>query len=169
MLQWRCWLAIGALGVAFQLQAAEWINGVVVKVHDGDTATVATTKGRVLHVRFYGVDAPERATEDWPAQAFAGDATTFMRKLILQNPVSVRLTGERTYRREVGEIFVDGRSATRELVRAGFGWWNTRYAPHDSDLKRLEYQARKTRRGLWRDSKAIPPWRFRKQYRSRTR
>jgi len=147
--------------------AEEWVSGNVVKVHDGDTATVITEDRKTLRVRFYGVDAPERENEYWPNQAFAADAQQFMQKLIHNQPVVVRLTGERTYQREVGEIFVDGRSASRELLRAGLGWWNTRYARQDSDLERLEARARQRKAGLWRDAKALAPWRFRAQYRSK--
>ncbi len=146
--------------------AEEWVSGNVVSVHDGDTATVVTTDRKTLRVRFYGVDAPERENEYWPNQAFAREAQQFMQKLIDHKLVAVRLTGERTYQREVGEIFVDGRSASRELLRAGFGWWNTRHARLDSDLERLEAQARQRKVGLWRDGKSIAPWRYRAQYRS---
>lgn len=138
-------------------------------MHDGDTATLVTAAGRILRVRFYGVDAPERQTEDWPDQPYAAEAADFSRRLLLERPVTVRLTGERTYRREVGEIFIDGKSATRELVRAGLGWWNARYARDDHDLERLEKAARQARRGLWRDAQVIPPWKFRGRYRRRAR
>lgn len=165
--QWARWWWLGVLCLAFELHAQEWRNGVVVSVHDGDTATVETTQGRILRVRFYGVDAPERENEYWPDQAFARDAGAFMQKLLRDKAVAVRLTGDKTYGREVGEIFVDGRSATREILRAGLAWWNTKYAPHDSDLARLEQNARKAKRGLWRDAESMPPWEFRNRYRRR--
>lgn len=90
---------------------------------------------------------------------------TFMRKLILAREASVRLTGEKTYSRLVGEIFVDGRSASRELLREGLGWWNARYAVRDSDLERLEKGARQGRKGLWRAASPEAPWDFRERHR----
>jgi endonuclease YncB( thermonuclease family) len=57
---------------------------------------------------------------------------------------------------------VDGRSLNRELLRAGLGWWNRRYEPHDHDLQRLEAAARAARRGLWSEPEPVPPWRHRR-------
>lgn len=168
---WARWCGILCLTfcLAWVAHAEEWRKGTVIKVHDGDTATLEIAQGRLLRVRFYGVDAPELATEDWPDQAFGRAAGAFMRKLLLHQRVSVRLTGERTYGREVGEIFVAERSASRELLRGGFGWWNTKYAPNNSVLARLEKTARMEKRGLWRDRAAIPPWQFRQRHRNRRR
>ncbi len=144
---------------------ASWVSGRIVSVHDGDTATLVTREGRRITLRFYGVDAPELATHQWPEQAQAREAGAYMRKLILEQEVSVRLTGEKTYGRLVGEVFVDGRSASRELVREGLGWWNQRYAQRDSDLQRLQDSARASRKGLWRSSAPEAPWEFRDRHR----
>lgn len=146
---------------------AGWISGRIVAVHDGDTATLKRTDGARIKLRFYGVDAPELATRDWPEQAYARDAARFMQGLLLEQDVSVRLTGDQTYGRLVGEIFVDGHSAPRELLRAGYGWWNERYAARDSDLERLQRTAKATRRGLWGAVNPEPPWRFRARHRER--
>lgn len=153
--------------VAGVVGADEWVQGQVVNVHDGDTATVATRDGKTLRVRFYGVDAPERATEYWPDQAFGKEAGDFMTDLLLNHAVKVRLTGEHTYQREVGEIFIADRSASRELLRVGLGWWNRPFARKDATLRRLEQRARKAHIGLWRDKRPLAPWRYRKQYHSR--
>ena len=146
---------------------AGWTSGQIVAVHDGDTATLKRTDGVRIKIRFYGVDAPELATRDWPEQAHAREAARFMQNLLLDQRVSVRLTGERTYDRLVGEIFIDGRSAPRELLRAGHGWWNERYAARDSDLERLQQAARVARRGLWQATEPEPPWVFRSRHRRR--
>ncbi len=167
--RWARWLWLGILCLPCAAQAEEWLKGVVIAVHDGDTATLESAQRRLLRVRFYGVDAPELATEDWPDQAFGRAAGAFMRKFLLHQRVAVRLTGERTYGREVGEIFVAERSASRVLLRAGFGWWNRKYAPRDAELARLEKIARKAKRGLWSDRAAIPPWQYRQRHRSHTR
>ncbi len=146
----------------------EWIEGRVAYVNDGDTAVV-DVGGRSLRVRFYGIDAPERQNRDWPAQPYSRKATDFMRGLIGQRAVRVRLTGERTHAREVGEVFVDGRSASREIVRAGLAWWNDKFAADDRELERLQTEARAARRGLWRDPTPVPPWAHRARHRTRNR
>ena len=160
-----CWLALFLWGGA-AAAAGGWLSGRVVSVTDGDTAVVATPNGRSLRVRFYGVDAPEHANRDWPAQAYSDAAHRFMQALIADRQVAVRLTGARTHGREVGEVFVDGRSASRELLRAGLGWWNRKYAAKDSDLARLQEAARAARAGLWRDAQPVPPWVHRARHRS---
>jgi len=160
-----CWLAL-ALGAGTASAAGGWVSGRVISVTDGDTAVVETTDGRSLRVRFYGVDAPEHENRDWPAQPYSASAHRFMRGLIADQQVAVRLSGERTHGREVGEIFVDGRSASRELLRAGFGWWNRKYAAKDSDLARLQESARARRVGLWHDAQPVPPWVHRARHRA---
>lgn len=153
---------------AFAARAAdEWVSGRVASVTDGDTAVIETAQGRALRVRFYGVDAPETENREWPGQPWSTASTRFMRELLGRRQVAVRLTGERTYGREVGEIFVDGQSASRELLRAGLGWWNRKYAPRDSDLARLQEAARAARKGLWRDAEPVPPWVHRRRHRKR--
>ncbi len=161
--------AVALLFFALPLAAEEWVDGVVVFVNDGDTAVVETTTSRTLRVRFYGVDAPELANDQWPRQSYGDEAARFMRALLLDHKVGVRLVGDRTHGREVGEIFVDGRSATRELIRAGLGWWNRKFAPDDRDLARLQKVAQKTRKGLWRERDPVPPWRYRSQHRHRSK
>lgn len=48
----------------------------------------------------------------------------------------------------------------RWLVRRGHAWVYDRYAD-DPRLPALEREARRHRRGLWRRSDPIPPWRWR--------
>lgn len=155
---------VAVFSVALPGAASEWVNGIVVSVTDGDTAVVETTHQEILRVRFYGIDAPETENRLWPAQPYSGESKAFMANLIGQQSVTVRLTGEQTYNREVGEIFVDGQSASRELIRAGLAWWNSKYAPLDTDLKRLEATARERKIGLWAEANPVPPWEYRKRY-----
>ena len=159
-------LALWLLFAAHVAQAEEWVEGKVASVHDGDTATVETTKHEILRVRFYGVDAPEKANRNWPAQPYSREATVFMTQLIGGKNVRVRLTGDKTYGREVGEIFVGERSASQEVVRAGLAWWNRKFARNDAALKRLEQEAKEAKRGLWQDRKPVAPWKHRAHWRS---
>ncbi len=142
----------------------QWVEGRVVFVNDGDTAVV-DVGGRSLRVRFYGIDAPERQNRDWPAQPYSRKAADFMRELLGKREVRVRLTGERTHAREVGEVFVAGQSASRAIVREGLAWWNDKFAAGDRELERLQAEARQARRGLWRDPSPVPPWVHRARHR----
>jgi endonuclease YncB( thermonuclease family) len=164
------WVIVFAVLLAsLPARADSWLAGRVVSVTDGDTAVVETAAREVLRVRFYGVDAPETANRDWPAQPFAEEAKAFMQGLIAGKTVRVRLNGERTHKREVGEIFVGDTSASAALVKAGLGWWNKKFAPADRRLKQLQKSARARRVGLWQDASPIPPWRHRAHYRPRNR
>lgn len=59
-------------------------------------------------------------------------------------------------------VLPDGRVLNHELVKAGLAWWVRQYAPENAEVARLEKEAREAKRGLWRDSKPLPPWVFRK-------
>lgn len=142
------------------------LNGTVVRVADGDTLFVDAGRGAWIEIRLYGVDCPEMAWEDrWPAQPWSDAAKRFTESKALHKKVSVRLTGERTHGRDVGEAFVNGQSLSRELLRTGLAWWNKKFARHDRDLARLEAQAKAARRGIWSAPNAIPPWRHRYDHR----
>lgn len=137
------------------------LDGKVVAFGDGDTFKIQTSSHGTVSIRFHGVDTPESAGSRWPEQPFSREAKEFVQDMVGDRPVMVRMKGEATYQREVGEPFVDGRSISRELVRAGLGWWYDNYARYDSDLERLQVAAKGGRLGLWSASNPVKPadWR----------
>ena len=140
-------------------------SGVVIQVTDGDTAKVRGSNGQTKDIRFFGVDSPEKEWPGrWPDQPFCHEASKFMSDLILNKVVMVRLNGDSTYSRDVGELFIDGKSASKELVRAGLGWWNKKYAPNYSELKKLENEARARKIGLWSTPNPEAPWHYRRRH-----
>ena len=48
-----------------------------------------------------------------------------------------------------------------ELVKDGWCWWYRKYAPGDTELEKLEKNARDAKKGLWVDPAPIPPWAYR--------
>jgi endonuclease YncB( thermonuclease family) len=66
----------------------------------------------------------------------------------------------------VGEIFVNGESHSLALVTHGFAWWYSKYAPNRQDLKSAQYQAKRSKIGLWKDSDALAPWTYRWQHKN---
>ena len=61
---------------------------------------------------------------------------------------------------------VDGHDVNLEQVRAGFAWWYREYAKEQAADEREVYElaekaARETKRGLWAESKPVPPWEWR--------
>ncbi|WP_226669105.1 thermonuclease family protein, partial [Microbulbifer aggregans] len=143
-----------------------FISGTVISVYDGDTITIrqvssGSTDGTIRKIRFYGIDAPEAgAPGRWESQAYSRASKEFVEAMLLGKEVTVRYDGM-SYDRVVGEVFVDGRSASRELVRAGLAWWSQKYAGHDTDLKRIEEVARTEGKGLWAQENPVSPWSYR--------
>jgi endonuclease YncB( thermonuclease family) len=155
--------AVLAGGLAGAAPQTPFLNGTVAYVVDGDTLAVKDAQGDLVTVRLSGVDTPEKPWEGhWRAQPFSAQATRFTTEWAAGREVTVRLKPDVTHGRAVGEVFVDGRSLNRELLRAGLGWWNRKYEPHDHDLQRLEAEARAARRGLWSEPNPTPPWQHRR-------
>ena len=138
----------------------------VIKVADGDTATVRLDSGRSVVVRFYGVDTPEKErAKKWAAQPFSEEPKTFTEERLSDRVVTVKFNGDKTYGRCVGEIFIDDRSHSLALIEGGYAWWYKRYAAKRSDLKRAQENAKANKMGLWAESDPQAPWAFRKAHR----
>lgn len=147
-------------------------NGVIIRVGDGDTVIMRLDMGEdildhgddgLIEIRFAGIDTPEKEwTGRWEAQPGSAEAKDFVVQHALDRPATARLKGDRTYGRFVGEIFVDGTSLNRELVRNGWAWWNKKYERWDLDYERLQDDARTHSRGIWAESDAVPPWEWRR-------
>lgn len=135
-------------------------TGEVVGVIDGDTIEVLHD-GKSERIRLRGIDAPEKR------QAFGKDSKRAASELSFGEEVTVEEYGRDKYGRTLGEVILpDDRSLNRELVRRGHAWQYRKYSD-DSTLERLETDARRSRRGLWKDDDAVPPWEYRKQSRAR--
>lgn len=141
-----CVLAPGAFG--------ERLTGRVIGVSDGDTLTLLVNR-RPVTIRLHGIDAPEHA------QAFGTRSKQALSALAFGKTATAEVVDTDRYGRLVAVVTVAGRNLNREQVRAGMAWWYRQYAPDDRDLQALEQEARKAKRGLWRDPAPIPPWEYR--------
>lgn len=144
---------------------AQSIEGRVVRVADGDTITVLDAGNRQHRIRLKGIDAPESK------QAFGNVSRQTLADMVAGRQVRVRADATDRYGRVLGVIFVDGRDANLEMVRAGMAWHYTQYQRDQSAQERSAYaaaeaEARATRRGLWRDANPVPPWDFRRNARN---
>ena len=130
-------------------------SGEVVGVIDGDTVDVMHN-GRSERIRLHGIDAPEKS------QAFGRSSKRAASDLAYGEDVTVIEHGRDRYGRTLGEVILpDDRSLNQELVRSGHAWRYRKYS-NDRELDRLESDARNSRRGLWQDGNAVPPWEYRK-------
>jgi endonuclease YncB( thermonuclease family) len=128
----------------------------VVHVVDGDTLDVGIPDGTrsTTRVRLWGVDTPELARNDRPADPFGPEARRFTRKLADGQPVTLRLEARRTrgrYGRLLAYVLLpDGRMLNRLLVEQGYAYADPRF---EHSLKRqfasLQKRAIRRRVGLW--------------------
>ncbi len=119
-------------------------------VDDGDTVVLAD--GR--RVRFIGINAPEVAHENSPAERFGPEAGDFNRKLVLKK--KVRLEFDRNkydqYGRVLAYIFLqDGTFVNAELLKGGYAYYvfrrpNKKYDPL---LLRCQRKAMSKKVGMW--------------------
>lgn len=128
--------------------------GIVVKIHDGDTISVVR-RGQAVTVRLAGIDCPELR------QSFGRRARNFTSRLASGQMVAVHVQGTDDRNGRLGVVTLpDGRSLNRELVKAGLAW--RAKASKNKRIAQLEKDARRAKRGLWAETKPIPPWQYRK-------
>lgn len=142
--------------------AAATLEGRVVGVSDGDTITVLDRENVQHRIRLSAIDAPEKA------QPFGNRSKEQLSKWIYNRTVLVEWNKRDRYGRIVGQVFIDGRDAGLEQVRAGMAWWYRDYSkeqtPEDLALyKKTEQAAIEGKLGLWRDAAPIPPWEWRRK------
>jgi endonuclease YncB( thermonuclease family) len=51
----------------------------------------------------------------------------------------------------------DGTNVKHALIKDGWCWWYRKYALFNSELEKLESEARAAKQGLWVDLAPIPP------------
>lgn len=138
--------------------AAAGLNGRVVAVHDGDTITVLVER-REVRVRLAGIDAPEQG------QPYASAARRALGARVRAQPIAIDVRGSDGYGRTLGIAYVGGVNVNEAQVRDGWAWVFRRYAS-DPMLLAHEDEARRARRGLWRDPHPVAPWVWRQRHAS---
>ena len=154
-------------------------NYAVKRVSDGDTLVASDSAGKDIKVRFACVDAPEiahtNAEKNSKASApknqfkWGNQAQQRTQQLVKQGGGRVVLTVTDTdrYGRQVSEVRLPNGTFVQEvLTREGLVMVYRPYlknCPSASVLEQAEAEAKKSRRGVWGDSKFVPAWDFRKK------
>ena len=154
-------------------------NYAVKRVSDGDTLVASDSAGKEIKVRFACVDAPEiahtNAEKNSKASAqknqfkWGNQALQRTQQLVKEGGGRVVLTVTDTdrYGRQVSEIRLQNGTFVQEvLTREGLVMVYRPYlknCPSASVLEQAEAEAKKSKRGVWGDSKFVPAWDFRKK------
>lgn len=153
-------LVVALLFCPIAHSAEQLFNGVVSKVHDGDSIHLLTSEGRIK-IRLSGIDTPELK------QAFGIEARDALRSWIMNREASARCHKIDRYKRHVCVVLLDDQDINLRMVESGLAWHFKKYQGEQSEEDRKSYSvaedvAKRLEVGLWRDSDAIPPWEFRK-------
>jgi len=126
------------------------IEGEVVKVVDGDTYDLQTTN-QTIRVKMEGIDAPEKGMR------FYKESKKYLHDLCFGHMVAFKPNGISKFNKQIGFTYLSGGlELSHEMVRAGYAWHFKKYNS-DSNIFKLELQARMAKRGIWADSNPISP------------
>lgn len=149
---------------------AEYIDGRVVKIADGDTITILDGNNVQHRIRLAGIDSPERN------QPFGNRSRQNIATLVFEKTVRIEAGKKDRYGRWVGKVLFEPEGcnecdnlidANLEQIRAGLAWWYQDYAHEqtveDQSLYELaEKEARLAEMGLWAEHAPVAPWDWRK-------
>jgi endonuclease YncB( thermonuclease family) len=154
MLRRNCkFLAVGLFAVA-GLALADTFEGAVLRVVDGDSLIVGTSR---LRIRLKEIDAPELR------QMYGNASRQSLSEICDRKIARVHWTEKDRNGRVLGRVWCGEIDANAEQVRRGMAWVFDRYV-RDRDLYLLQDAARSARRGLWSDSAPLPPWKWRQTH-----
>lgn len=150
---------LGALFYPFKKGKKYWCT--VIAVSDGDTITCKRLNVRrsVTKIRLAYIDAPESS------QAYGKETQRMVMSLVYKKMVRIRVIDKDRYGRHVAEVHRRRRHINEELIKRGAAWVYTDYIKdktYAAHLNRLQKEAKKDKRGLWRNSKPVNPREYRK-------
>ncbi len=129
------------------------VEGVVIRVSDGDTITIKTDEG-TTKVRLDGIDAPEAK------QANGQDSKRYLSKRILNKSVEVKGSSRDKYGRLLGTVYLGNENINLTMLAKGWAWHYKQFSTR-KDYADAESAARTAKVGLWSNPDALEPWKFR--------
>jgi endonuclease YncB( thermonuclease family) len=138
------------------LQTEQALSGKVVAITDGDTFKLLKKDSTLIKVRLANIDCPERK------QPFSTKAKQFTSDAIFSKQVKLEILNKDRYGRFIANVIYDDKlNLSKELLKAGYAWHYVKYS-NDSNLQKLEDEAKNSKVGLWKDPNAIAPWNWRR-------
>ncbi|AZA82620.1 nuclease [Chryseobacterium lactis] len=143
----------------FPLLMFSQTTGKVIKISDGDTITILLKGNQQKKLRLAEVDCPESG------QPFGKSAKQFTSSQVFGKMINFTETSTDRYGRSIAKVYYDnGKYLSKELIKAGMGWWYFSYSK-DTSLGKLQENAQREKIGLWQDVHAVAPWEYRKMKR----
>ena len=140
-------------------QPPQLLEGICVGVSDGDSLHLELPDGERVHVRLYGIDAPEKDQE------CALAARKKLGKLIYDKEIRVEVLDVDKYGRYVGKVYAGARYVNRYMLKEGLAWHYKHYAADDELLAEAEARAKAAGRGIWSTESPCRPRVFRSEQR----
>lgn len=138
---------------------AETLTGKVIRIADGDTFTLLVGK-KQNRIRLHGIDAPETKG----GQPYSRRSKEYLSSMIAGKTVNVNVKDTDRYGRYVGVVSTDKiKDVNLEMIKSGMAWHYS-YYDNTPSYKLAQQQAKKEKKGLWKDSKPINPYEWRKKY-----
>lgn len=142
------------------------LQGKVVYVDDGDTLTILDAYHQQHRIRLTDLDAPETPKQKYGklGQPFSAVSGRNLAELAKGKQASAECFEFDGNERLVCRVFVDNADLSLTQIRSGLAWANRaskRYV-RDDRAYQYEQEARRDRRGLWREQNPIEPWVWRR-------
>ncbi|EOX7343097.1 TPA: thermonuclease family protein [Citrobacter freundii] len=123
----------------------------VIRVIDGDTFVISNDS---KHIRMAEIDAPEK-TQSYGVESYMTLKNKIEGKVVILDVIS-----QDKYGRLISNVYLNGESVNRYLVSIGSAWVYEYYCK-DKSLYSLQYKSKITKKGLWREDRPLPPWKYR--------
>lgn len=135
---------------------------------DGDTVVMLVDGRAQMKIRLSSIDAPESSHTNKQVgrigQPYSDNSGKHLAALVKGKNVDAHCFEADRFGRDVCELFVDGRSVNKEMVKLGWAWANVaaqgRYL-RDKSLLSTEATARASHAGLWAGLNPVAPWEWR--------
>lgn len=125
-------------------------------VIDGDTVVLDDRTG--THLRYLGIDAPEKMTIDTPSDPLGKESTELNRKLVEGKKVKVEFDKEKydSYGRLLGYVYVNGSFVNELMLEKGMAHLlliepNKKY---EDTLKKAQSRAVSAGKGIWKRNRS---------------
>lgn len=139
--------------ISLPLAAGDLHRAQCTAVIDGDTLVIQTeTEGRPqggkIKINLEGIDAPELD------QNYGTEARDLLAKLVTGQEISYEIIDGNTIPPQA-RVQLGGNNLSLELLSAGLAWIRK---TENEDFAVASITARSSRKGLWNDTRPIPPW-----------